>query len=240
MVSETRSRRAPSRSGGTRAERAGTTGELTREAVIEVALSLADVEGLANVTIRRLAQHFRVTPMALYWHVKNKDELLDAMGDQVFAGLQVPGTDDEPWDATYRTLLDVLLQCLRAHPGAVELAGLRVLHNEKGLDLTERALSLLRGAGLSVQASADVARTSLQTMMMLVSVQPGVERGAPQSEWDALMAEKSATLAALPTERYPNLVECAVALIDCEDENVYYDSGVDLFLDGVRAQVAAL
>ena len=141
---------------------------------------------------------------------------------------------------TYRELLQSLLSGLRAHPGAVELAGNRVLHNEKGLDLTERALGLLRGAGLSVSASADIARTSLQTMMMLVSVQPGVERGAPESEWDKAIADKTATLAALPAARYPHLIECASALIDCDDESLYYTAGVDLFLDGVRAQVAAL
>ena len=64
---------------GTRGSTARIGDELTRESVIEVALTLADADGLDSVTIRRLAQHFSVTPMALYWHVKNKDELLQAM-----------------------------------------------------------------------------------------------------------------------------------------------------------------
>ena len=51
---------------------------LTRAAVAERALRLADAEGLEAVTIRRLAQELGVTPMALYWHFKNKDELLAA------------------------------------------------------------------------------------------------------------------------------------------------------------------
>ena len=41
------------------------------------------------MTIRRIAQEFGVTPMALYWHVKNKDELLAAMGDRSSTGLQL-------------------------------------------------------------------------------------------------------------------------------------------------------
>ena len=125
-------------------------------------------------------------------------------------------------------------------PGAVDLVGSRVLYNEKGLDLTELALSLLRSTGLSVQASADIARSSLLTMMMLVSVQPGVEHGFPQSEWDDLKAKKKAGLAALPADRYPLLLESASALIDCEDDMVYFSAGIDLFLAGVRAQVDAL
>ena len=212
--------------------------DLTRVAVVEVALSLADSEGLENVTIRRVAQHFSVTPMALYWHVKNKDELLAAMGDQVFAELRLPPRSAQPWHRQYRELLDALLEVLRAHPGAVRLAGQRVLQNDAGRELTERALALLRGAGLAIQPSSDIARTSLQTMMMLVADQPGVELGAPREVWEQLLAGKAAALAALPAERYPNLVACSAALVNCEDESVYYRDGVDLFMAAVTAQVA--
>ena len=238
MVAATRSSR-PARTTATGRGSQRRADDLTRESVIEVALNQADTLGIDNVTIRGLAQHFGVTPMALYWHVKNKDELLEAMGDQIFAGIEIPGDDGRPWDETYRLLLEQLLTALRTHPGAIDLVGSRVLHTEKGLDLTERALSLLRGAGLSVQASADIARASLQTMMMLVSVQPGAEYGFPQAQWDEMKAKKRAGLAALPADRYPFLLESASALIDCEDDAVYFNSGIDLFLDGVRAQLAA-
>ncbi len=59
--------------------------ELSREAIVDRAIAIADVEGLEAVSIRRLGQQFGVTPMALYWHVQNKDELLAAMGDRIFA-----------------------------------------------------------------------------------------------------------------------------------------------------------
>src|SRR5437764_948761 len=50
-------------------------GRLSREAVAEGALALADAEGLEAVTIRRLAQDLGVTPRALYWHLKNQEGL---------------------------------------------------------------------------------------------------------------------------------------------------------------------
>lgn len=229
-----------SRSAHARNSAARSGDELTRESIVEVALSQADADGLDSVTIRRLAQHFSVTPMALYWHVTNKDELLAAMGDQVFDALELPSGDGLAWHEHYRLLLDALLSVLRAHPGAVDLAAMRVLQNEPGRELTERALALLRGAGLSVQASADIARGSLQTMMMLVSSQPGVELGVPATERAQVLADKAAALAQLPVDRYPNLVECGPALVDCDDEMVYYRDGVGLFLAGVQAQVARL
>src|SRR4051794_8336877 len=63
---------------------------LSREAMISRALDVADTDGLAAVSIRRIAQEFGVTPMALYWHVKNKDELLAAMGDAIIGEVPVP------------------------------------------------------------------------------------------------------------------------------------------------------
>ena len=211
--------------------------ELTRDAVVEVALTMADAGGLDTLTIRRLANHFGVTPMALYWHVKNKDELLDAMGDAVYGAVVLPPVDDRDWIEQYRNLLEALLDALRAHPGAIDLAGYRVLYNEAGRDLTERALGLLRQAGLSVQASADMARNSLQTMMMLVSAEPGAERGATPEQRPDRLAAKSNALASLPVERYPHLIECATALVNCDDVAVYYREGLELFLSGVAAQV---
>src|SRR5580704_14285830 len=61
-----------------------TKSELSRLAIVDRALEIADAEGRDAITIRRLAQDFGVTPMALYWHVANKDELLAAMGDRFF------------------------------------------------------------------------------------------------------------------------------------------------------------
>ena len=65
--------------------------ELSRELIVDRAVEMADAEGLEAVSIRRLGQEFGVTPMALYWHVQNKDELLAAMGDRIFAGLDPAG-----------------------------------------------------------------------------------------------------------------------------------------------------
>ncbi len=64
--------------------------ELSRESVVEHALDLADREGLDAVAIRRIAADFGVTPMALYWHFRNKDELLEAMGDKLFESMRRP------------------------------------------------------------------------------------------------------------------------------------------------------
>src|SRR5947209_6448913 len=112
--------------------------DLSREAIVERALDIADAETLDAVTIRRLGQEFGVTPMALYWHVANKDELLDAMGDALFAALEVDAPDDADWDVQIEAIVHALVMALRRHPGSRELAFRRIMQCPAGLALTER------------------------------------------------------------------------------------------------------
>ncbi|MEO6701515.1 MAG: helix-turn-helix domain-containing protein, partial [Jatrophihabitantaceae bacterium] len=61
------------------------------------AIALADIEGLAAVTVRRLATELGVTPMALYWHFRTKDELLAGAADRVLESLQLPSETRPTW-----------------------------------------------------------------------------------------------------------------------------------------------
>ena len=211
---------------------------ISREALIEYALKLADREGRDAVTIRRLAQDFSVTPMALYWHVKSKDELLAAMGDALFDGLDL-STVVGPWVEQLRALLETLVQALRAHPASADLAYARILQCENGRQLTEQALEILRGAGFSVHRSSDLARNALNTAVLLVNAEPGAERGVPAQEREVILAAKRRVISELPQDRFPNLVACAEALTSCDDVPDYYRSGVDLFVGGVAALAPA-
>jgi AcrR family transcriptional regulator len=208
---------------------------LSRHAVIDHALEVADTDGLSAVSIRRIAQDFGVTPMALYWHVKNKDELLAAMGDRILEMIDAPDVDPSGGVEQLRPLLTALVDALHRHPGCTELAQARILQCDSGRVLAEQTLQLLRSNGFSVRRSADLSRAALQTAIMLVSGRPGAETTVPQDERAAVMAGKRAALAALPADRFPYLVECADAMTDCEDEAAYYGAGIDLFLAGVTA-----
>jgi AcrR family transcriptional regulator len=208
--------------------------ELSRAAIVEMALEIIDREGLDAVTIRRIAQEFGVTPMALYWHVPNKEELLNAVGDSFFTGMKPP----EPvgsWSQQLRAVVDLLVERLKAHRGAAGLALPRILAAPEGRDVSEFTVGLLRDAGFSVTQSADLARLGLQTAIMLATQYPGAESQAARDERDAIIEEKRATIRALPTDRYPHLVEAADALTDCADEKAYYGFGIDLYVEGARA-----
>jgi TetR/AcrR family transcriptional regulator, tetracycline repressor protein len=218
------------RRGTATAERAG----LSRAAIVDRALEVIDVDGPDAVTIRRLAQEFDVTPMALYWHVANKDELLAAMGDALLAEVTPPAADGS-WSTQLRSVVESLVAALGRHPAAAHLAMPRILVCDAGRQLSETTLALLQQAGFTVQQSADLARTALQTAMMLVVQHPGKESQVAVSERAAIHAEKRRGLEALPADQYPHLRAAAGPLLDCEDDDAYFAFGIDLFIDGAEA-----
>lgn len=208
--------------------------DLSRAAIVERALTVMDADGPDAVTIRRIAQEFAVTPMALYWHVANKDELLAAMGDALLEGVVPPPTTGS-WVVQLRGVVEGLIAGLSRHPAAAELVFPRILVTEPGLRLTEFTLALLEDAGFTRQQAADLARMGLQTAMMLVVQRPGAESETALDERDALLAEKRAHIEQLPADLYPHVRAAAVPLTDCDDEDAYYTFGVDLYLEGAQA-----
>ena len=212
--------------------------DLSREGIVDRALAIADAEGTEAITIRRIAKEFGVTPMALYWHVQNKDELLAAMGDRFFDDLRpLPATGS----ATHRlrSVVLALVESLRRHPASVNLAGPRALQCERGRQLAEDVLGMLRAAGFTDVEAGDIARTALQTAIVLVNQQAGAEPQIAAQEREAVRVAKRAALAALPPERFPNLIACADTLTACEDPDGYFEFGVDLFVAGVERLQAA-
>lgn len=71
---------------------------LTRQMMIETALRLLDEVGLDGLTVRRLATELGVQSPALYWHLRNKQELLDGMADAIVVAAGMgPPRDGESW-----------------------------------------------------------------------------------------------------------------------------------------------
>src|SRR3954447_7053679 len=108
---------------------------LTRAAIVERAHELAAAEGLAAISLRRLAREFDVSAMALYWHVENKEGLLNAMAERCYEGVAVPA--DGTWPERLRGVLAALVGELRRYPATAHLAPYRALHCPAGLALCE-------------------------------------------------------------------------------------------------------
>lgn len=199
---------------------------LTLGAVVDGALALADAEGLAAVTVRRLAGELGVTPMALYWHVRNKDELLDGMAAGVLERVDRSVDPAAPWPGQLRSLLGSLVTALRAHPAAAVLVATRTVSSEEGLRVTETLLDVLRRGGFPPADATHVARHAVSTAAHLVGSEPRAVPGEGDERARLL-------LESLPPDQYPRLVEASVPLTRGTDPDAYVTLGLELLLAGI-------
>ena len=136
--------------------RDGDRARLSKSVVVDRALALADAHGLEALTIRRLAQDLGVTPMALYWHFRSKEELLMALGDRVWEEIDVSLDPAVDWITQLRGLMESLVRTLRVHPSASSLLQTgEKLHGDASMAATEAAQQALQvGCGFDAgQAS---------------------------------------------------------------------------------------
>jgi len=210
--------------------------KLSRSAVVDSALALADSAGVEALTIRRLATELGVTPMALYWHFRSKEELIASVADRIWGEIRTDVDRSSPWPDQLRMMLESLIDVLRAHASASTL----LVNSEKlgpsHWEPIETTLEILRSAGFDPLQASEIAKSALWTGLTLVMSEPGYDPGLTEQERTDLQWRKQVALAALPRDRYPRLVEAAVPMTSCEDgPEFHYRFGVDLFLAGVRA-----
>lgn len=103
---------------------AGRRPPLTRDEVVQTALRLTAEQGLGAFSMRAMARELRVTPMALYHHVSDKQELLDLVASEVAARWTPLRPGEEPWEEALRQHLLSMWEELSRHPGlGAHLAG---------------------------------------------------------------------------------------------------------------------
>ena len=90
---------------------------LSKERVLEAAVSLADEEGIDAVSMRRLADELGVKAMSLYNHVANKDDLLDGIVDAAYSEIVTPNAEAD-WKTQIRELAVSTHETMLRHPWA--------------------------------------------------------------------------------------------------------------------------
>jgi TetR/AcrR family tetracycline transcriptional repressor len=215
------------------------TDRLSRATVAEHALKLADAEGLDSVTIRRLAQELGVTPMALYWHFKNKDELLLGIADHVLAGVKATRDPGDRWLRQLRAMVETLVGVMREHPS---LAGLfHAVDKEQAASFsraTNDALELLTRGGFNLDEAHWVASYLLQGSIGLVAAQPGCPTTMTPEQATEWRRQKRLRMEKLPPGEYGMLVAFARTLEQEPDIERYYRFGIDLLMAAVETAAA--
>ncbi|MEW9528617.1 TetR family transcriptional regulator [Microbispora sp. NPDC049125] len=212
---------------------------LTRQAVVDKAIEVADADGLGAVTVRRLAQELGVTPMALYWHFKNKELLLNAVADHVLAEVTPEPDPSSPWADRLRIMAEALTTVLRRHPAMTGLFPALHKHQVDSFSrATEAALGMLSEAGFSLEEGYLISSYLLNGVIALVETQQVGSVGMTPEERAECRRQKRLSLEALPPDRFPCMVAFGRALDKEPDADAYYAFGIDLLLGGVEAMAA--
>ena len=221
---------------------------LTRDRVLATAVELADEAGVPSLTMRRLAEQVGVEPMSLYYHVPNKEAILDGIVDLVFreveeaagafeVGALEASATDATWKAKLRTRILAARRVMLRHPWVPALLDSR---SELGLSqarYVDAVVGTLRSGGLSFDLIHHAIH-ALGSRMFGFTQELGDDAGsgdAGDSDALALMAEHVPNLAAMLAVVAHDDPDSTLGWCDDQFE---FEFGLDLILDGLERQHA--
>lgn len=133
---------------------------LTRERIVRRALDIAGEEGFPAVTMHRLARDLKVSTRALYNHVSNRQDVIDAVGALLIRAFPVPHLDAANWQDSLRNAYREIREAYRKYPRALLLAMDETLTpiaiDPNRVHLAENMLRFFVDLGLSLEQAVAV------------------------------------------------------------------------------------
>jgi AcrR family transcriptional regulator len=184
---------------------------LDRSVIVQAAVTIADQEDMAALTVRRLAQELGVPPMTLYGYMAGKDEILDAMADSIMGSYRLP--DISPTANARDAFIAVTTSftaLLRAHPSVARLLTMRVTDSPDALDgamekILDRFIVVGMPPELAVRAYGAMMHYALGTVLYQVP-RPW---GDGSAAMEAARSKRTAFYLSLDPVRFPRLHELA-------------------------------
>ena len=213
---------------------------LHRDRVVEGAVAILDRAGPDALTFRRLAADLDVGAATLYWHVANKEVLLQLALEHV--GAELSGSfgaagSQQPWETRLRDGLTDLWQLLLRHPWAAGLAMASVDRGPNFLGYWDRGATLLLEAGFD-ETRTFIGLTTLFTftigsgMVNAIWHTYGADNETVRRE---TLAQAAAFFAGLDREAFPSFQRLTPVLA-AHDETEQFLAGLELQIAGLRAQ----
>ncbi len=208
---------------------------LDQEQIIHAALALLDEVGFDGLTMRALAHRLGIKAASLYWHVRDKQELLGLMANEICTPMRPPDKS-LPWQRQLEALGRQYRRVLLGQRDAARvLAAAGFPTGSNILRLTEMMLTILLRAGFSRKDAAYAGALLNDYVLMFVS-----------EETRSLPAEPAASsspsgplnwFATLPSSEYPSLVALSGYLTH-SDADERFRFGTEILIHGLEARLA--
>jgi AcrR family transcriptional regulator len=223
----------------TRRPRTTPRAPLSRDEIVEAALRVVDRAGLDATSMRRVAEELGAAPSALYWHVRNKDELLQLVLDRVAGEVELPEPDPEKWEEQLKTVAREMRRVLTSHRDIARVTLGAIPVGPNTLRTMEWVHALLREAGLPdriVALVGDLAGLYIGAYAYEESLGLASPTGEdlPPEQVIAMLSEYWASL---PPERYPHTIALLGLLFEGgPDER--FEFGLDVIVRGLASLAA--
>jgi TetR/AcrR family tetracycline transcriptional repressor len=157
------------------------TSGLSREAVVQAALDLLEPVGVEGLSMRAVADRLGVKAASLYWHVRDKEQLLELVAAAVLDGVEVP-VSRSAWRPQVSGACEQLAHVLREHRGAADVV-IGSLPAVQRSHLVRDLARVLAAAGLEQAEGAAFALVVEATVSALVTTEATVQphRGSPMT-----------------------------------------------------------
>jgi AcrR family transcriptional regulator len=206
---------------------------LNLDTIVDAAIGVVEAEGLAALTMSRIAEELKVTTMALYRYVPGKDELIDLMIDAALGAAPAPTGRD--WRTEVGRWVRADLAVFRRHPWLLETTISRVPIGPNWLAWLESLLQALSTTGLKANEQISVAFLVDGHARSTAEITLGVT-STPQ--WAADFERVLGTV--MVDNRFSALAGVAAAGgFEKGGENDHFEFGLQRLLDGIDAFVRA-
>ncbi|MEV6558898.1 TetR/AcrR family transcriptional regulator [Nocardia sp. NPDC051756] len=206
--------------------RRGRPARLSQDAILLVAQEIVESGGIDALTMRAVAERLSSSPMAIYRHVRDKDELLLLLLDRVAATLERPELPADP-----RQRLIVLWRFLHdelaAHPWVVGVLAGGDLAGRSILWLVEEILQAFLACGLTAEQAGAAYRTVWQYTVGVLTIRIAMARTTSDLDRPTF---QTAMIAAADPGQTPAIAAFAGEWPHAFDN---YDFGLNALLDGL-------
>ncbi|WKG04300.1 TetR/AcrR family transcriptional regulator [Mycolicibacterium sp. HK-90] len=201
---------------------------LDRDQIIAAAVALMDSDGLAGLSMRKLATNLGTAPMTLYTYVATKDDVLEYALDGVFAEVAVNRATD--WRDALKALSHGMFEAFLRHPWAPTLMGRKPPIGPAATDHFSSVLDVLSGAGFRGDALASAVSAVYYYVLGAATAEAAwLQAGQPFAD---LTAVEVADLESLHgRDAGPAVQFFAARAGDCRQR---FDGGLAVILENLR------
>lgn len=207
---------------------------IDRAQVVRAALALLDEVGLDDLTMRRLAERLGIKAASLYRHVRDKEELLVLLADEISG--EVPIVEPRgSWKDQLAEMARNARRGLLAHRDGARLLASTAPFGPRRLRHIETALRVLRSAGLSGRDAAHAAYHLNNFVTEFVADEGRFAQAAEAlgTTRRKMLADARRYFSALPKDQFPNIVELAADLAE-DDADALFQFGFQIWLRAIE------